>query len=40
MRQVCYSWWALSALSILGRLHWLDTHALQAFILRSQVRQH
>ena len=36
--QVCYTWWCLSALSILGRLHWLDAGALQAFILSCQVR--
>lgn len=25
---VCYSWWVLSALTILGRLHWIDKKAL------------
>ncbi len=35
--QVCYSWWCLSALSILGRLHWIDRPALTAFILDCQV---
>ena len=34
---VCYSWWVLSALAILGRLHWIDRPALQAFILDCQV---
>ncbi|KAK9812584.1 hypothetical protein WJX73_010430 [Symbiochloris irregularis] len=33
---VCYSWWCLSALSILGRLHWIDQTALQDFILSCQ----
>ena len=33
---VCYSWWVLSAMSILGRLHWIDATALRAFILASQ----
>lgn len=26
---VCYSWWILSALCILGRLDWIDTNRLQ-----------
>ena len=29
---VCYSWWILSSLSILGRLHWIDGEALANFI--------
>jgi len=33
---VCYSWWVLSALSILGRLSWIDSDALTRFILASQ----
>lgn len=37
--QVCYSWWDLSALSILGKLHWIDRDKLMDFILSSQVRQ-
>lgn len=36
--QVCYSWWCLSCLSILGRLHWIDQEALSRFILYCQVR--
>ena len=34
---VCYSWWALSALAIIGRLHWIDADALRSFITLSQV---
>lgn len=34
--QVCYSWWCLSCLSILGRLHWIDRTALSSFILYCQ----
>lgn len=34
---MCYSWWCLSALAILGRLHWIDRDALSAFILQCQV---
>lgn len=25
---VCYSWWVLSALTILGRLHWVNKEQL------------
>lgn len=34
---VCYSWWVLSALSILDRLSWIDGNALARFILSCQV---
>ena len=37
LQDVCYSWWCLSALSILGRLHWIDQQALTDFILDCQV---
>eukprot|EP00983_Pelagomonas_calceolata_P068333 1149880-Pelagomonas_calceolata.AAC.1 len=33
---VCYSWWCMSCLSILGRLHWIDQKALTDFILGCQ----
>ena len=33
---VCYSWWVLSSLSMLRRLHWIDGVALGEFVLRSQ----
>jgi len=33
---VCYSWWVLSSLSIIGRLSWIDSKALKKFILASQ----
>ncbi len=36
--QVCYSWWDLSALAILGKLHWIDGQKLMSFILEAQVR--
>lgn len=26
---VCYSWWVLSSLSILGRLHWVDGESIR-----------
>lgn len=33
---MCYSWWCLSSLSILGRLHWIDSDELVRFILHCQ----
>ena len=39
MQDVCYSWWCLSALAILGRLHWIDGAALSRFILFCQARR-
>lgn len=33
---VCYSWWVLSSLTILGRLHWISAPALKNFILACQ----
>ncbi|RLU17523.1 hypothetical protein DMN91_009758 [Ooceraea biroi] len=33
---VCYSWWVLSALTILGRLQWLDKEAITNYILSCQ----
>ena len=40
LEDVCYSWWVLSALSLLGRLHWIDAHALRSFILSAQDPDH
>jgi prenyltransferase beta subunit len=36
LQDVCYSWWCLSCLAILGRLHWIDQAALARFILWCQ----
>eukprot|EP00850_Spirogloea_muscicola_P022913 SM000318S12215 [mRNA] locus=s318:104839:107258:+ [translate_table: standard] len=33
---VCYSWWVLSSLVIIDRLHWIHAPKLQRFILRCQ----
>lgn len=33
---VCYSWWVLSSLSMIDRVHWIDREALINFILNSQ----
>lgn len=34
---VCYSWWVLSSLAMIDRLHWIDSTKLQTFILECQV---
>lgn len=39
LQDVCYSWWALSALSTLGRLAWVDGAAVTGFILDCQDRE-
>lgn len=33
---LCYSWWVLSSLRIIGREKWLDTNALKRFIMACQ----
>jgi geranylgeranyl transferase type-2 subunit beta len=33
---VCYSWWVLSSLEMIGRTHWINREGLISFILRSQ----
>jgi geranylgeranyl transferase type-2 subunit beta len=33
---VCYSWWILSVLTILGRVDWINRDKLAAFIAKSQ----
>ena len=33
---VCYSWWILSALSIIGRVDWINGDKLAAFISKAQ----
>jgi len=33
---VCYSWWVLSSLALLGKAHWVDGSALAGFILSAQ----
>lgn len=35
---VCYSWWVLSALAILGRLHWIDKKRLVSKIHSNLYR--
>lgn len=33
---VCYSWWVLSSLEMIGKTHWIDRDKLVNFILRCQ----
>jgi prenyltransferase beta subunit len=35
--QVCYSWWDLAGMSIIGRLEWINRDKLIDFILGAQV---
>ncbi|KAI9751573.1 MAG: hypothetical protein M4579_006008 [Chaenotheca gracillima] len=39
LEDVCYSWWVLSSLAMIGRLHWIDKGKLQDFILKCQDPQ-
>jgi geranylgeranyl transferase type-2 subunit beta len=36
---VCYSWWILATLEMLGKAHWIDKDKLAEFILRAQEPQ-
>ncbi|KAK4055693.1 Rab geranylgeranyltransferase [Microbotryomycetes sp. JL201] len=36
LEDVCYSWWALATLAILGKSHWIDGNKLSNFILSAQ----
>ena len=38
LEDVCYSWWVVSSLAMIDRLHWIDGDKLAQFILRCQVR--
>lgn len=33
---VCYSWWVMSGMALIDRLHWIDKDKLTAFILQCQ----
>ncbi|KAI0566207.1 Rab geranylgeranyltransferase beta subunit [Gracilaria domingensis] len=35
LEDVCYSWWVLSSLSMLGHIDWIDGNKLTEFIARS-----
>lgn len=36
LEDVCYSWWVLSSLEMLGRRRWIDEERLRTFILECQ----
>jgi len=36
LEDVCYSWWVLSSLAMIGRSHWINDTKLTNFILRCQ----
>lgn len=33
---MCYSWWVLASLCIIGRLHWIHRESLVTFVLACQ----
>jgi len=35
-QDVCYSWWVMSSLSMLGRISWIDKAKLGSYILSCQ----
>lgn len=39
LEDVCYSWWVLSSLAMIDRLHWIQAEKLSSFILRCQASQ-
>lgn len=38
LEDVCYSWWVMSSLAMIDRLHWIDHAAITKFVLSCQVR--
>jgi len=36
LQDVCYTWWVLSSLSMMGKLHWVHRDSLVQFILDCQ----
>ena len=39
LEDVCYSWWVLSSLAMIDRLHWIDRNRLTSFIFQCQDPQ-
>lgn len=37
LEDVCYSWWVMSSMAVIDRLHWIDRDKLAQYILRCQV---
>lgn len=40
LEDVCYSWWVISSIAMLDKVHWIDGTALTKFILRCQDAEH
>ncbi|KAF2861125.1 geranylgeranyl transferase type 2 subunit beta [Piedraia hortae CBS 480.64] len=40
LADVCYSWWVISSLAMIDRLHWIDRSKLTNFILQCQDPVH
>lgn len=40
LEDVCYSWWVMSSLAMIGRLHWIDKKKITEFILKCQDLDH
>ncbi|WVQ72848.1 hypothetical protein IAR50_002409 [Cryptococcus sp. DSM 104548] len=36
LEDVCYSWWCLASISIIGKIHWISAEKLTNFILSAQ----
>ncbi len=36
LQDVCYSWWVISSLKIIGKLDWINTGKLREYILSCQ----
>lgn len=36
LEDVCYSWWVMSSMAMIGRMHWIDQTKLAEFILKCQ----
>ena len=36
LQDVCYSWWVMSSLKIIGKLDWINTEKLKEYILSCQ----
>ena len=36
LQDVCYSWWVISSLKIIGKLDWINTDKLKEYILSCQ----
>lgn len=37
LEDVCYSWWVMTSMAMIDRLHWIDQQKIASFILSCQV---